>query len=136
VYISAQIKAFSPVLVSSQPLPRGTTLSNQNTLLMERDLSKLPQGHYLDQDALTGYTLKRAISRHTPLTPMMLKPPLLVLKGDEVSIVSGNQNFSVKGVGIALQDGKLGQQIEVKNSRSGRVVRARVTATGVVTAGN
>ncbi|HAV88201.1 MAG TPA: flagella basal body P-ring formation protein FlgA, partial [Pseudomonas sp.] len=68
------------------------------------------------------------------LTPAMLELAEVIRRGDQVVISAGNQSVNVRMPGEALTDGAPGEQIRVKNLRSGRIVRARVTGPGQVEA--
>jgi flagella basal body P-ring formation protein FlgA len=58
-----------------------------------------------------------------------------VCKGDNVSITSGSKLIAVKTLGIAQQDGILGDTINVTNQRSGKTVRGRVVGVAAVQTG-
>jgi len=49
-----------------------------------------------------------------------------------VQILSQSEGFRVQMSGEALSGGHLGQQIRVRNLTSGKVLRARVVAPGIV----
>ena len=56
----------------------------------------------------------------------------LVCKGDSVTITAKSPNFIIKTQGIALSSGNLNKQIKVKNTRSGKVIRSKITAINQV----
>ena len=66
------------------------------------------------------------------ITPRMIEEPKVVKKGDEVMIVATKGALSVRSSGVALSDGRVGQQISVKNSATKRIVKARVKRKGLV----
>jgi flagella basal body P-ring formation protein FlgA len=47
-------------------------------------------------------------------------------------IMASTQGIMIKMRGTAMQDGELGQQISVKNNQSKRIVKARVSDSGLV----
>jgi flagellar basal body P-ring formation protein FlgA len=55
-----------------------------------------------------------------------------VCKGDRIVIGAGSANMQVKTNGIALEDGKLGESIRVKNARSNKDLVAQVVSTSEV----
>jgi len=46
--------------------------------------------------------------------------------GDSVNIYANLRGLRIKTTGIALEDGTLGEQIQIKNKKSGKVLNARV----------
>jgi len=79
-----------------------------------------------------GKQSKKALAGNTVINSHHILPPLLVRKGDHVMIEARKGAMSVKMPGEALNDGREGRQIRVKNSRSQRIIKARVVAAGIV----
>jgi flagella basal body P-ring formation protein FlgA len=78
---------------------------------------------------LIGTRLKRRVSKDYPIFGSNI---CVVCKGDTVSIIARTEQFQIKTVGEAVEDGNLGQQIRVKNTRSNKTVDAIVTHVGEV----
>lgn len=116
------------VVVATQLLRRGTTVSPE--LLQEVDHSGLG----LDPQTVTSIKdvenaeMVRDIAAGTPLRSHDVKRATLVKQGQSVllTIVQGN-GLSVTARVDALQDGKLGEQVRLKNPESGRLVPGIVT---------
>jgi flagella basal body P-ring formation protein FlgA len=72
----------------------------------------------------------RTIRSGQPIRASDLKPALMVKEGDSVilSVVSGA--LTITSNMLALEDGKLNQQIDLLNPESNEKVRARVTGQG------
>ncbi|UJJ32149.1 flagellar basal body P-ring formation chaperone FlgA [Halopseudomonas maritima] len=135
LFVPAQVSLFQPVVVSTRPLSRRAVVSAQDVRLAERDTGLLGDNYLLDPAQAIGMQLKRNISADSVLSYTQLERNRIVQRGDKVVISSGNSNVSVKMPGEAMEDGTQGQQIRVRNTRSGRVIRARVTGPGQVEAG-
>ena len=60
--------------------------------------------------------------------------PILVRRGDAVSVNAGGQGFSVAVAGIAENDAAAGGRVRVRNRSSGGIVLALVSADGQLTA--
>lgn len=133
--INGEIEVYSPVLVSSRALPRGSRLSAANTEVREQEVSGLHAGFYRSQEVARGYQTIRTIRRGDVITPRDLTPPLAVFKGDEVTIIAGTGGLEIRVTGVALEDGRRQQQIQVRNKTSDQVIRARVIDRGLVRAG-
>ncbi len=103
--------------------------------LQEVELSRLPQGFYTNIDNILDHELKTALISGQPISPTHVAPPVLVHQGDTVTIEAGSAGITVHTLGTALENGRLGQQISVRNNRSDKVLRSRVVARGRVHAG-
>ncbi|WP_043820048.1 flagellar basal body P-ring formation chaperone FlgA, partial [Rubrivivax gelatinosus] len=67
-----------------------------------------------------------------PLGPRVLVEPLLVRRGDSVQIRARRESVEVVVPGQALDAGRRGETIRVRNTANGSVIRARVVETGQV----
>lgn len=132
VYVPVTVQVFKKVVTIRAPAAPGKLLERQDLRLSEREVSRLTQGYFTGFDQVVNKQLKRSITMNGVIAPRMLEEPKVVQKGDEVMIVASKGTLAVSSPGIALSDGRVGQQISVKNSSSKRVVRARVKQKGVV----
>lgn len=135
LFVPAQVSLFQPVVVSTRPLSRGSVVGAEDVHLAERDTGLLGSNYLLDPAQAIGMQLKRNVSADNVLSYTQLENNRIVRRGDKVVISSGNSSVSVKMPGEALEDGTQGEQIRVRNTRSSRVIRARVTGPGQVEAG-
>jgi flagella basal body P-ring formation protein FlgA len=134
VFVPAQVKLYRKVLVTNKALQRGAALGDSDISEAERDISLLTQGYLTTPAQVAGTKLTRIVQPGQVLTPAMLELAEVIRRGDQVVISAGNQSVNVRMPGEALTDGAPGEQIRVKNLRSGRIVRARVTGPGQVEA--
>lgn len=135
LFVPAQVSLYQQVVVSTRPLQRKTVISAQDVRLAERDTGLLGNNYLLDPAQAIGMQMKRNVNADTVLGQAQLEQTRLVERGDKVVISAGNGNVNVRMPGEALEDGTLGAQIRVRNSRSNRIVRARVTGPGQVEVG-
>ncbi|WP_421866790.1 flagellar basal body P-ring formation chaperone FlgA [Motiliproteus sp.] len=134
-YLHGQIELSRQVLVSVRPLAKGSRLSADDLRLAWRDQSKLLGGYFDQLHEVIGYELKRSLNADQPINSTLLRPPVLIKRGDSVSIQAGRGGVSVQMTGTAIEDGRKGQQIRIRNNRSGREIRARVIDSGLVSVG-
>lgn len=132
LYVPVEVKARIKVLVAAQPLMRGAQVDAGMLSTAERDVAQLPYGYFRRRSAVLGQVLRRNLAPGEALTPGVLRPPLLVRRGQVVTLTAGAQGFSVSTQGVALQDGARGALVRVRNSRSKRVVQGVVTGSGQV----
>lgn len=135
LYVRGEITIERRVVIITQALPKGTPLSKEHLSHALINADQLRSGYYVKDEEVLNFELKRPLPQGKVLTPQLLTPPLLVRKNDEVTISAGRkQQFEVRVSGIALQDGRLNQQIRVENLSSGRKIKARVIGRGMVRA--
>ena len=75
---------------------------------------------------LVGRTPRHPIRPGEPIRPTDIQVPILIHKGDLVTIVLQTPTLTLTAQAKALDDGVLGGPIRVTNTRSGRVLDAVV----------
>lgn len=130
-YIFMVVKAMEtqPVVVLSSAVSPGTLLTTDNLQVINMNKKRLRTSTFSDIEDVLGARIKRRVTAGRPVNPNNL---CYVCKGDNVTISAGNTGMRVKTSGIALEDGKMGETIQIKNSRSNKKIYARVAATGQV----
>ena len=121
------------VLVASAPLVRGMTVQAQD-LRVQPVSVPAGGGAYLENpaDAVHAEVL-RDLPAGTPLRRSDLRPSVLVKRGQLVQLSIGvSQGFMVSARVEALQDGRMGEHIKLKNPESGRVLSGIVKGPNVV----
>ncbi|MGC0153256.1 flagellar basal body P-ring formation chaperone FlgA [Chromobacterium vaccinii] len=79
-----------------------------------------------------GLAPRTTVAAGQPLRRRQLQAPLLVKRGAEVRIVARQDGIEVSAAGEALADGRQGETIRVRNLASGKTIRGRVGADGVI----
>ncbi|MEO1496139.1 MAG: flagellar basal body P-ring formation chaperone FlgA [Planctomycetota bacterium] len=120
------------VVVSTRPLRRGELLTAANTqLVVEQDV----EGRGVPADAfgmlsdVAGLEARGAIRAGQPLTPADCVGPIMVRRGEPVSVLSGVGRVTVRLRGIARAEGRVGDLVSVEVHDRQRV-DARVTGPG------
>ncbi len=132
INVPVEVKLFTLVVVLNQPISKGLTLQAQHLDYVSQNLAAIRNGYYLKKEQVIGKQSKRALAGQTVMNSHVILPALMVRKGDHVMIVASKGVMSVKMPGEALSDGREGRQIRVKNTRSQRIIKARVVAQGQV----
>ena len=130
VFVRARI--LKPVVVARSTLIRGETIS---VAQLEKTLMpvKTTDGQNFDSiKAVAGRVARRTIRAGKAIRANWLQIPYLVKRKQEVLIIARNPHLQVKVKGIALSNGKYNDQIRVKNMRSNKIIKARVSAQGEV----
>tara|TARA_R110000868_G_scaffold265771_3_gene524700 strand:- start:15 stop:725 length:711 start_codon:yes stop_codon:yes gene_type:complete len=121
-----------PVVVISSAVSPGTLLTVDNIHVVNMNKKRLRSSTFADIEDVVGARIKRRVTAGRPVDPNNL---CYVCKGDNVTISAGNPSMRVKTSGVALEDGRMGETIQVKNRRSNKKIHARVAGTGQVEIG-
>jgi flagella basal body P-ring formation protein FlgA len=117
------------VVTSTAALSHGQRLSSQNTEIRDY-YGKLPKDTLLSMADISQMEAIRTIRVGQLLRASDLKPATLIKKGDSVKLVVGSGLLKITVTLVALDNGKLDQQINLLNPESGEQVRAIVTGAG------
>lgn len=132
IYLSAEVKIFAEVLVSTQAIKRGEILKASAIGSTRQELSQLRNGYTQNLEAIENLQAIHDIEVGKILSPRDFKIPLLIKQGDNVIISTHSPHFSINMSGIALGNAAKGQRIRVKNTESGRVIQAIAEDSGKV----
>ena len=133
IYSGVTIKLVKPVLVMTQSLNRGDQLTKQHLRYQRMDIGLLRQGYLSNPESVLNKQAKRYLPAGSLVNPRYFEAPDLVKRGEIVKIQVKSPAFQISMAGIALMNGKAGQNIRVKNIASKRIIQARVTKPGLVT---
>ena len=129
LFIPVRIQVVVPIVVAKSIINKGSRVDASNVIIEYRDTLRI-RGEILDDTKIViGTRAKRKISAGAILTR---KNICFVCKGSHVTLIAKSGTLRIKTSGIALKDGALGEQIQVENDSSGRMVTGRVSAINKV----
>lgn len=132
IYVPARLEKFASIAVAASNLPRGHIITNKDVKMTRQKVSTLGISYADSVNAVVGKQLKRSIRSGDLLKSSVLGMPKIVSKGEKVKVVSTRGNLLVSANAMALETGELGEMISVQNTRSARVLDARVVGPGRV----
>jgi flagella basal body P-ring formation protein FlgA len=119
------------VVVASSNLNTGQVLKPELLKLERLDAEKINRTHLFDLSGLEGSELMRPIRAGEAIRTSDLRPALMVKKGDLVTFVIGRPaEFMITVKVEALQDGRLNEQIKLRNPESGHTFSGVITGKG------
>ncbi|MBV1788850.1 flagellar basal body P-ring formation protein FlgA [Marinobacterium sp. D7] len=133
IFVTARVQQFIAVVTARRPITRDSRISGDALALSEQNITRLSGGYYTRLQDVVGKTARVSINNGEIITARVLEPSLAVRRGDRVTLEVRKGALLIRTDAIALEDGRLNEQIDVQNSRSGRQVRGTITAPGVVT---
>ena len=86
-------------------------------------------------DRIVGLESRRLLRAGAPVCATDLRPPLLVSKDDQVTLVFATRYMRLTTTGRALDSSSLGEVIRVLNTRSNNTVEARIDGPRLVSVG-
>jgi flagella basal body P-ring formation protein FlgA len=119
--------AMRQVLVAAVPLQRGMSVSAGQVRLQEVEAQGLSPNVLLQLADVQFAEMARNVRPGTPLNRQDLRPRVLVKRGQMVLLSVGQSaGFQISARVEALQDGRFGEQIQLKNRESGRQLSGQV----------
>jgi flagella basal body P-ring formation protein FlgA len=129
IYLTAKITTVIPVIVAKKSISAGTLLDDSNITSTYLDSYKIRGTFVGDINKVKGTKAKRKIIKDHLIT---LINTCTVCEGSQVTIIAQSKQFTIRTNGEALDSGNIGEQISVKNNRSGKIINARVNAINKV----
>ena len=118
--------------VTKVDIPAGAVISPEN-IKIEKKQSNYPESS--EWKPPYGLIAKRRIPAKTVLHPNMLGPvksPIITKRNQKVIIRIDTPGFLITAFGKAMQDGRAGEYIKVRNVDSQRIILARINEDGSV----
>lgn len=130
--VTSEAEVSVMLLVARRILNRDQQLSADDVKASRQSVGKQRQGFYGQVAEIEGLTAKRRIRAGQVLSPQLLGAPLLVRRGQQVTIVATQDGIEAAAKGVALSNGAAGDVIKVRNPSSEKVIEVQVTGEGVV----
>jgi len=109
-------------VVTSRDVPYGYRLQSPDLVLREKELHRLDE--FLTQiDGAVGNVTKRRLQAGEIVRRQDLKRPILVKRGDDVTVVARGNSFIVSTLGRARDGGSMGDYIQIENLQSKQTLR-------------
>jgi len=121
--------------VAKADIPAGAVVSPENIKIEKIQSSEPGPAGFKPP---YGQTVRRRLPAGTVLAPNMLetvKPPVILKRNQNVVIRIERPGFLVTAMGIAMQDGRAGDYIKVRNTDSQQIILARIKEDGTVEPG-
>ncbi|MGL5121308.1 MAG: flagellar basal body P-ring formation chaperone FlgA, partial [Plesiomonas shigelloides] len=127
VYVPVKILSVSPVVVSARAMRSDTVLQADDLNVVYKDVRQAQARIFDNVDELVGAKTIKPLNANAPISTAQI---CQVCKGDRVVLKAGKPGLSVVASGTALGNGTVGDTIQIRNSRSQRVINAVVSRVG------
>ena len=119
------------VAIAAAPVAANEALTDTQVTIERRDISNIADPVSNPADVV-GQMSRRMLRPGDILRSGQLSSPVLVKRGDAVTMVARREGIEVSMAGEALDAGGKGAVVRVRNAGSGQVVRMRVAGPGTV----
>lgn len=133
IRITGHMVRMTEIPVLTRRVLKGDVISQNDIDWIEVPADRLHKDAVLNPDSLIGKTPIRGIKEGNPIRLSEIRRPLLVKKGDLVTLSLQSKGLQLTAQGKALEHGADGDSIRISNLQSSQVVDATVTGPGRVT---
>jgi len=121
------------VLVAAAVLPRGTVLNETHVVLADVDTSNIGSPAFESVSDVMHSELVRDLRPGQPIRVQDVRLTVLVKRGQTVLLSVGQaQGFQITARVEALQDGRMGEKVQLKNNESGKILSGVVKGPNAV----
>jgi len=128
----AKVHIYESVVVTNRVMAAGELVTPEVIHVEKKEISALMPGYITDSKKPIGFIIKRMTNSGTILEESMLDKPVIIQSGSMIHITATVGDASVQTQGVALQDGKEGQAIRVRNTVTKKIVSGTVIGADVV----
>jgi flagella basal body P-ring formation protein FlgA len=133
VRIAGRLQQMTDVPVLTRRMATDEIISAADLSTVAMPTRTLPADTILASAELVGNTARPSVRPGTPLRSSDVKPPLVVTRGQTVTLLYGTPQMILTARGRALDNGSMRSTVRVTNVQSRQVVEGTVTAPGEVT---
>ena len=134
ILVQSDLAVGQPVAVLTEAVPARTAVTRASIKIEERAVD-VPHDAIRSLQGLTLLAANRLLHPGDILRKRDLTKAKLVRRGQKVAVESVGQHFRIASELIALEDGYLGEQIDLRNPGSSRNISAVVTGMGTARSG-
>ena len=129
--VTLNVRLFKEVLIAKKNIGRGNNIRISDFDMRKREVTRFKKGVVEDFDDVHDMVPKRTIRTQQILTMDMFEYPELIRRGEIVKIILQSGSMTVTAKGIALNGGKKGEIVRVRNIDSKRIITAVVSGKGL-----
>ncbi|GGB37371.1 flagellar basal body P-ring biosynthesis protein FlgA [Roseibium aquae] len=134
ISFSGRAQELMEVATLAQPLQRGSILKEEDIVFTRLPRNAVPSRALTDPAEVVGLAARNPLRANTPLSRTDFAKPILIERGENVTITYEIAGMKLTTRGRAMDDGAVGDLIDIKNLESRRFVPAMVVSRGQVVA--
>lgn len=126
VNVRGKVEVYDSVLCAARDFKKGESISGDDVVLLMKNIFDL-HGQFIDDfQSVDKMIVKKPVDKGTILKTDLFTKPVLVKKGDVVSLIAQNSHLRIITSGICKEDGYENALIRVENLSSGKLIRGVV----------
>ena len=122
------------IVIPAHDIARGDTISENDLTYATVDGASLMSGVPTRMDEVKGMQARRMLSAGQPFRGDDVRRPIVITKGQTVTMVFDAPGVQLTAMGRAMSEGGVGDTVTVQNPASYRMISAIVAAPGTVRA--
>lgn len=130
--VRLRVHQYKEVVVLNRAIPAKTTIGIGDVRLERMDVTRLGAGYMTDPQRAVGMEVKRVLPAGSVLRTTMIRKPTIIERMAPVKILSRLNGAEIVVDGQAMQDGREGEVIRVKNLVTKKVITARIVDASTV----
>ena len=127
-----KVKAQAPVVVAARDLPSGAALTAEDVRVEQLDVTRVRGGTVAPGTDPAGLLVATPVKAGAPLLQAAVRTETDVIAQQPVVIRTTAGAVKIEIMGLALQNGRIGDRVQVLNLSSGDTLLARVTHSRAV----
>lgn len=132
ILVSGWVERFEPLLFARHMIKKGEPITGDAVYTRLTSLTRFPSDVVASKSLLEGRVARRTIRKDSVIRHRMLSTNPDILKGDTVKLVVTSGYLTVSTIGVVEENGRIGEQVKVKNLSSGKVVTGQVMEQDIV----
>ena len=121
-----RVMVYDKILVAARDLPLEREIEAKDVRLQDVAIEDKGDIYLKDANTVIGKVPSRVIRSGTPIRENMLQSPIVIESGSAVTIISKKNGIMISAEGVAMQRGRIGKIIKVRNAVSRKVLRGKV----------
>ena len=122
------------IFVPAVNLNKGDVVSADNLRMMKIRAAKIKADDIVDEEKLAGKEVRRPVSAGKIISSREIGEPIIIKKGDKVTIVYATPNMQITAKAEAMGEGFKGGKVDVMNMKSKKMISAEVVDKNTVKA--
>ncbi|MGH7092677.1 MAG: flagellar basal body P-ring formation chaperone FlgA [Stellaceae bacterium] len=132
IYVPVHLHAWVEAVVAATNLVPNRALSPRDLTHGRVDMFTAAGGVLTDPRQAEGKILRAGLPMGAPILSSMLDLPVAVHRGQKVVLTLRDPTMTIRTAALALEDGRVGDSIEVRNPETQKTLRAMVDSDGGV----